>query len=57
MTTSSALIVGNKIIETKDMTKEQKAALARLLQKRLIESFYDDVIVDDEGAEEILRNI
>ena len=57
MTTSSALIVGNKIIETKDMTKDQKAALARLLQKRLIESFYDDVIVDDEGAEEILRNI
>ena len=57
MTTSSALTVGDKIIETKDMTKEQKAALARLLQKRIIESFYDDVIVDDEGAEEILRNI
>ena len=57
MTTSSALIVGDKIIETKDMTKEQTAALARLLQKRIIESFYDDVIVDDEGAEEILRNI
>lgn len=37
--------------------KEQKADLARLLQKRIIESFYDDVIVDDEGAEEILRNI